>query len=248
MPLIGNRPSPTESSPQSHVLLATGDAALALRIRGVMEDADTSVAVVTSAAELDAVSQAPDLVVLDAGTRALTGARELTRLRHRWPSALIVVVEVPDEAAATALLDLGIDDAIEARSGWPYAAARLNASARRTRMANALLRRRMGDIVYDRDNRRVWCAGEEVEFAPRELALLDALWLRAGELVRHDSLHDYVWSGPEEGERSNRLEVYISYIRRKLQRSNEVTIQTLRGAGYRLVRKSAVDTPWEREE
>ena len=87
-----------------------------------------------------------------------------------------------------------------------------------------------------------------MEFAPRELAVLDALWIRAGELVRHESLQDYVWSGIDEGERSNRLEVYISYIRRKLQRSNEVTIQTLRGAGYRLIRKSATDRPWERDE
>ena len=44
--------------------------------------------------------------------------------------------------------------------------------------------------------------------------------------------------GIDEGERSNRLEVYISYVRRKLQASREVTIETLRGAGYRLVRKS----------
>lgn len=146
------------------------------------------------------------------------------------------------------MLDAGVDDAIEARSSWPYVAARLNASAGRTRAANAQLRRRVGDVVYDRENRRVWCAGEEIEFAPRELAVLDALWMRAGDLVRHESLQDYVWSGIDEGEHSSRLEVYISYVRRKLQGSKEVTIQTLRGAGYRLVHKSATDTPWRDED
>ncbi|MDB4879179.1 MAG: two-component system response regulator [Gemmatimonadetes bacterium] len=248
MPLIGNRPSPTESAPQSHVLLVSRSPDLAARLRGVLVDTHTSLAVAGSMAELDAITQSPDLVVLDAALPDAVSPREIARLRHRWLSALVVATGVGGEAAATGLLDAGVDDAIERRSSWPYTAARIGAAARRTRMANALLRRRMGDVVYDRDNRRVWCAGEEIEFAPRELALLDALWLRAGELVRHDSLYDYVWSGTDEGERSNRLEVYISYIRRKLLRSNEVTIQTLRGAGYRLVRKSAVDTPWERDE
>lgn len=248
MTLIENRPSPTESAPVSHVVLATGSPTLAEGMQVLLVDTNSSLTVVHSLADLDSVLQVPDLVVLDAELPSVLAPREVARLRHRWLSALIVVIGVPDEVTATDLLDAGMDDAVERRSGWPYAAARINAAARRTRMANALLRRRMGDVVYDRDNRRVWCAGEEIEFAPRELALLDALWLRAGELVRHDSLHDYVWSSPDEGERSNRLEVYISYIRRKLQRSNEVTIQTLRGAGYRLVRKNAVDTPWERDE
>lgn len=248
MTLIENRPSATESAPVSHVLLATDSQVHADGVEGLLVATNSSLTVVRSLADLETVGQVPDLVVLDADLATLVAPREIARLRHRWLSALMVVIGVPDEVAATDLLDAGVDDAIERRSGWPYTAARINAAARRTRMANALLRRRMGDVVYDRDSRRVWCAGEEIEFAPRELALLDALWLRAGELVRHDSLHDYVWSGPDEGERSNRLEVYISYIRRKLQRSNEVTIQTLRGAGYRLVRKNAVETPWERQE
>jgi two-component system OmpR family response regulator len=56
-------------------------------------------------------------------------------------------------------------------------------------------------------------------------------------VVRQESLYDFVWSGEAEGARSNRVEVYISYVRRKLKRSNEVAIETLRGAGYRLVRR-----------
>lgn len=246
--MIRNRPSPSESAPFSEIVIASPSAALAERIRGGLADPLTTVTIVTSAAALESLESAPDMVVVDAAAVELAAPRLLARLRRRWLTMLLVAVSVPDEAYASELLDAGADDAILARNSWPYVAARLNASARRTRTANALLRRRVGDVVYDRDNRRVWCAGEEVVFAPRELAVLDALWLRAGELVRHESLHDYVWSGIDEGEHSNRLEVYISYIRRKLQRSNEVTIQTLRGAGYRLIRKSATDTPWQRDE
>jgi two-component system, OmpR family, response regulator len=237
MTLIRNRPSPSESAPANNVVIATASTALARRVSGVLADDQTSIVTVSSIDEIEARESAPDMLILDASSPELVAPRLLSRLRHRWQSVLLVAVSVPDEAAAAELLDAGVDDAIEARSGWTYVAARLNASARRTRTANAQLRRRLGDVVYDRENRRVWCAGSEVEFAPRELAVLDALWMRAGEVVRHESLQDYVWSGIEEGERSNRLEVYISYVRRKLQGSKEVTIETLRGAGYRLVRK-----------
>lgn len=248
MSLIRNRPASSESAPVSHVLLVSASARWRDRVRELLVDPHTSVDVAPSADALDTIAATPDLLIVDVTTPGTTSARLLARLRHRWLTVLIVAVEVPDDAVAVALLEAGVDDVIEARHPWPYVAARLNALARRTRTANALLRRRVGDVVYDRENRRVWCAGQEVGFAPRELAVLDALWIRAGELVRHDSLHDYVWAGMDEGERSNRLEVYISYIRRKLQRSNEVTIQTLRGAGYRLVRKSATDTPWKRND
>ena len=247
MTMIRDRPSDSESAPASQVVIATPASTLASRVRDLLCDEQTSLHHVGTSEELDACDQVPDLLIVDGSVPELVSARMLSRLRHRWLSVVLVVIAATDEAAAIAALEAGADDAVEARHDWPYVKARLNAAARRTRTANALLRRRVGDVIYDRDNRRVWCAGEEVEFAPRELAVLDALWIRAGELVRHDSLHDYVWSGIEEGERSNRLEVYISYIRRKLQRSNEVTIQTLRGAGYRLVRKSATDTPWQRD-
>jgi len=205
------------------------------------------VRVLDSVEAIEAIPFAPDMLVVDAACAEFAAPRFVERVRHRWVSILLVAIAVPGEAAATELLDTGVDDAVSADASWTYVAARLNAGARRMRTASALLRRRVGDVVYDRDNRRVWCAGVEVEFAPRELAVLDALWIRAGELVHHDSLQDYVWSGVEDKERSNRLEVYISYIRRKLQQSNEVTIQTLRGYGYRLVRKSAQDTPWTKD-
>jgi DNA-binding response OmpR family regulator len=248
MTLIHNRPSPVESAPDSQAVLATASAELAERVTEALDDPHTSLVVIGSLEELDARDAGPDLLILDGATPDIVAERAVKRLRRRWLSMLIVAIRVADEAASSALLETGVDDAIEARHDWSHVAARLKASARRTRTSNAMLRRRVGDVVYDRENRRVWCAGTEVEFSPRELAVLDALWIRAGELVRHDSLQDYVWAGIDEGERSNRLEVYISYIRRKLAHSREVTIQTLRGAGYRLVRKSATDTPWMRDE
>lgn len=245
MTLIPDRTDPGEPAPASHVVLVTRSPELAERIQRTLADERTSFEAADTLDAVEAIGTTPDVVILDAGQPEHVAPRFLSRLRHRWISVLLIALAVPGEAAAAELLDAGVDDAIEARSSWPVVAARLNASTRRARAANGRLRRRLGDVIYDREHRRVWCAGTEVEFAPRELAVLDALWLRAGELVRHDSLQDFVWAGVDERERSNRLEVYISYVRRKLQASKEVTIQTLRGAGYRLVHRSDVDTPWQ---
>jgi DNA-binding response OmpR family regulator len=239
MTLISNRAPTSAPAPASHVVLVTRSHDLAHRVRDAIVDEHTSLQSLHSIDAVELIETAPDVVILDAASPEHVAPRVLSRLRHRWITVLLVALAVPDEAASASLLDAGADDAIEARSSWTMVAARLNAATRRTRVANGLLRRRIGDIVYDREHRRVWCAGSEVEFAPRELAVLDALWLRAGELVRHDSLQDFVWSGADDVERSNRLEVYISYVRRKLQASRRVTIETLRGAGYRLVERPA---------
>ena len=248
MTIIDNRPSDSESAPATQVVLASRRTDLGDRVTELLEDEHTVVRVIDTVSAIEAIPFAPDLLVIDAECPDFVTPRFLERVRHRWLSVLLVAVAVPGETTATEILDNGADDAMLEQAGWPFVTARLSAIARRMRTANALLRRRVGDVVYDRDNGRVWCAGVEVEFAPRELAVLDALWIRAGELVRHDSLQDYVWSGVDEKERSNRLEVYISYIRRKLEQSNEVMIQTLRGYGYRLVRKNAQDTPWTRDD
>ena len=228
----------TESAPYCRVILATRGESLERRIVGALADEFTAVATVKAGQEIEALTAPPDVVILDAALPEVVSMGTLLRTRRRWPGLTIITIGVPTEAQASQMLDWGVDDAIEARCSWAHTVARLSAAARRARTVNASLRKRVGDVVYERDTRRVWCDGEEVNFAPRELAVLDCLWGRAGQVVRQESLYDFVWSGEAEGARSNRVEVYISYVRRKLKRSNEVAIETLRGAGYRLVKRS----------
>jgi Response regulators consisting of a CheY-like receiver domain and a winged-helix DNA-binding domain len=232
----------SESAPYCRVILATRGEALERRVTGALADEFTAVSVVRTAQEIEALASAPDVVILDAELPDSVSMSALLRIRRRWPALSIIAIGVHSEALASQMLDWGVDDAIEARCSWPHTVARLSAATRRARTVNASLRKRVGDVVYERDTRRVWCGGEEVSFAPRELAVLDCLWGRAGQVVRQESLYDFVWSGEAEGARSNRVEVYISYVRRKLKRSNEVAIETLRGAGYRLVRRAKSDS------
>lgn len=172
----------------------------------------------------------PDVVVLDDGSVRDPGCR-IRYLRRRWPTLLIAVMNVRDPAEMAALLDAGADDAIVRDS--PLLAPRLHALARHARTVNAGARIAVGDIVFDREARRVWCAGHEVQMTPRELSMLDCMFWNAPRPVGTTTLSEFVWGNEEARGRRDVVEVYIGYLRRKLASSRSVVIHTVRGVGYR---------------
>lgn len=182
----------------------------------------------------------PDLLVLDAaaddGVSSDVLADALRQARRRWPSAGLVCMNVDTNEEAVALLQNGADDALLSTAPWELVTAQVAAALRRAQVANAQLRIAFGDLVYDRESRRVWCAGREVGLTPRELRLFDILFLRAGAPVSVDTLQDYVWHD-DTAPSSNSLAVYVGYLRRKLMGSRAAVLETLRGKGYRLSRK-----------
>ena len=236
MPYIGQRRNNAETAPFTRIYCLVADQFTQRRIDAMLIDQHTTVTALSAWSDLEQLETVPDVLILDRRVAEVASMRSLMQMRHRWPCIGIVAIEVPNEEAATQLLGWGVDDALQAQCSVEHFSARLGAAARRARTENASLRRRIGDVVYDRDSRRVWCDGHEVNFAPRELAVLDCLWRRAGEFVGHDTLHDFVWASDSQKTRTNLVEVYIYYVRRKLRRSHQVGIETLRGRGYRLVR------------
>jgi two-component system OmpR family response regulator len=175
----------------------------------------------------------PDLFVVDVRDDARAVEETLRHARRRWPSVGILCLYARSAEEVVTLLGTGADDAFTADTPWEVVAAHVAASVRRVQLANAQLRIAFGDLVYDRESRRVWCAGREVQLTPRELRLFDILFLRAGAPVSAATLYDYVWH--DEGTRtSNSLAVYVGYLRRKLTGSRAAVLETLRGQGYRL--------------
>ena len=235
--MIGSPPPESESAPHTRVVVASPNAVLRLAVRSAVQGDFTDVIFAEGQPALAAIESPPDILVFDFSADDLFTIETLEWARRRWPSITIIAVGVASEDEAARFLRSGADDAVVTSGSPDILLARLEAAARRCRAANAMYRRRLGDVVYDRDSRRVWCAGEELDLTPNETALLDRLWSRAGQVVHYDSLHDFVWTDSAPSESSNRVEVYISYLRKKLQRSNEVVIETLRGSGYRLSRK-----------
>jgi DNA-binding response OmpR family regulator len=189
-------------------------------------------------ADLDAGGDPPrafiDLCVIDMGADEASTVALVQRARRRWPTVGICCLGCSD---VVAVLDAGADDAVPADVGPAVEAAQLMAAFRRARIASTQLRVAFGDVVYDREARRVWCAGTEVMLTPRELRLFDILFLRAGAPVSLDTLQDYVWKEDFPRE-SNALAVYVSYLRRKLSASRLSALESIRGVGYRLARRS----------
>ena len=174
----------------------------------------------------------PDVVVLERAF-ACDAPRQMRYLRNRWPTLLIAVADAADDADASRMLDAGADDAIV--RGSTMLAPRLHALARRARTVNAGMRIAVGDIVFDREAHRVWCAGREVQVTPREFAMLDCLFWNAPQPVGTTTLAEFVWGDADGTAESRRgaIEVYMASLRRKLAASPKVMIRTIRGVGYR---------------
>jgi DNA-binding response OmpR family regulator len=91
-------------------------------------------------------------------------------------------------------------------------------------------------VALDPASRRVTVGGNEVNLTTLEYGLLQYLMRRAGYVVSKTELLDHVWDAAEETA-PNAVEVYIGYLRRKLGRH---VLETVRGAGYRLVPGTAL--------
>jgi two-component system OmpR family response regulator len=96
---------------------------------------------------------------------------------------------------------------------------------------------RVGSLTLDPGARRVRRGGSEISLSPRELALLEALMTRPGVVLSRFRLREEVW-GDGASEHSNVVDVYVRYLREKIDRPFGCdSIETVRGVGYRLRRE-----------
>ena len=186
--------------------------------------------VVTGGAALDAISDEVDIVVLDLGLPDMDGLEVLRSLREAWASLPVVILtargDIDDRVAG---LDLGADDYVPKPFAIDELAARLRARLR-ARFDESLTRLHVGDLELDLIARRARLTGKIIELTSREFALLEMLMRHAGQAISREELLANVW-GLDFDPRSNLVDVYIRYLRRKLGNS---WIETLRGVGYRI--------------
>jgi DNA-binding response OmpR family regulator len=131
-------------------------------------------------------------------------------------------------------LNTGADDYLAKPFAYAVLVARLRALLRRgARPRPTVLE--VGDLLLDPAARRVWLAGQEIGFTAREFAVLEYLLHHPGQVLAKRDILDHVWDFEFVGD-PNIVEVYIRRLRTKLQRSEDrPAIETVRGAGYRLV-------------
>ncbi|MFV2084440.1 response regulator transcription factor [Micromonospora sp. LOL_021] len=172
-----------------------------------------------------------DAMILDVMLPGLSGYRVVRQLRaeRNWLPVLILSAKDGEYDQADGL-DCGADDYLTKPFSYVVLLARLRALLRRgAPQRPAVLT--AGDLSLDPARRRVTRADAEVALTAREYALLEYLMRRAGEVVSKIELLDHVWDASVDTA-PNAVEVYIGYLRRKVGRDR---LETIRGAGYRLV-------------
>ena len=219
------------SAAAATVALVSTDAFLIGHVESLLADDTTTVVVHDAFDDLHGSLPASGLDVIVVDDRVEHEASHQIRLlRRRSPLLHIVYMSARDEQRSIELLHSGADDAIICSS--PTLVARLQAATRRARATNAGARIAIGDIVFDREARRVWCAGREVELTPHEYGIIDCLFWNTPRPVGVDTLSDFVWGDLANDSRRSLVQTYVSYVRKKLAHSKQVAIRFARGAGY----------------
>jgi len=183
----------------------------------------------------------PAVVVLDIMLPGLSGYEVCRRLRQAGSRVPILMLTAKDgEYDEADALDLGADDFLAKPCSYVVLVAHLRALLRRA-PADRSPQLQVGDLRLDPATRRCFRGRREIRLTAREFALAELLARRAGQVVTRAEIVEQVWNA-DVGMDSNVVEVYVGYLRRKLDAPFGVrTLQTVRGAGYRLVAGSTSD-------
>jgi DNA-binding response OmpR family regulator len=176
-----------------------------------------------------------DAIVLDIILPGLSGYRVLERLRAAGVDTPVLLLSAKDgEFDQADGLDLGADGYLVKPFAFVVLVAQLKAMLRRrdAALGRTGQRVRLGALVVDPVARAVSWDGEAIELSPREFALLHALVSHPDTAVTKDELLRQVW-GDEQAASRNVVEVYVGYLRRKLDAvgAGDV-VRTVRGHGY----------------
>lgn len=152
----------------------------------------------------------------------------------RLPTALLMLTARSQIEDRVSGLDSGADDYLTKPFAFEELLARVRALGRRFQVAADPTELRCGEIVMDTQSRKVRRASQPLDLTRTEWNLLECFLRHPGQVLTRQQILDYVWSY-ESAVQPSMVEVYISYLRRKLDRPGKPDpIQTVRGVGYRL--------------
>jgi two-component system, OmpR family, response regulator MprA len=177
----------------------------------------------------------PDALVLDVLMPRMDGIAATTQLRARGDRTPILLLTARDAVAdRVAGLDAGADDYLVKPFALEELLARLRALLRRTAASSGDGRLAFADLTLDAGTREVRRGDRSIELTRTEFLLLELFMLNPKQVLTRALIFERVW-GYDFGPSSNALEVYVGYLRRKLERDGEPRlIHTVRGVGYAL--------------
>ena len=177
-----------------------------------------------------------DAVVLDVMLPGIDGFETCRHLRDDGVWAPIIMLTARDAVEDRVKgLDQGADDYLVKPFSLAELLARLRALARRGPVERPPVIQ-VGDLRLDPATQQTWRGDEEIVLSPKEFALMETFMRRPGEVLSRYQLLEHAWDYDYEN-RSNVVEVYVRYLREKVDRPFGVkSLETVRGAGYRLRR------------
>jgi two-component system response regulator MprA len=180
----------------------------------------------------------PDLVLLDVSMPTMSGIEVCQRLRKAGSSTPVLMLTARDRVRErVAGLDAGADDYLTKPFALDELFARIRAlTRRRPSQASAngsdAAPLEVGDITLDAAAHRAWRGERRLSLTPTEFALLELFMLHPGRVLSREFIYDGVW-GADMPVSSKVLEVYLGYLRNKLEADGESRmIQTVRSIGY----------------
>jgi heavy metal response regulator len=175
-----------------------------------------------------------DVMVLDIMLPRMNGLdllREIRRRGIKTPVLLLTARDAIDDRVKG--LDAGADDYLVKPFAFPELLARIRALLRRPPLqTDSVLK--VGDLEMDVAERKVRRGGKPIELTPRELSLLEFLMRHPNQVLTRTQIAEHVWNFDFYSD-SNVVDVYIGYLRRKIDRGFPYSlIHTVRGVGYSL--------------
>jgi two-component system, OmpR family, response regulator MprA len=179
----------------------------------------------------------PDLVILDIMLPRIDGLEVCRRMRTFTSLPVLMLTArdaVPDRVAG---LDNGADDYMVKPFSLDELLARVRALLRRQKRPEAGAERQVlsyGDLKMNSGTRQVWRAEREIQLTAKEYDFLELFMRNPQQVLTRDQIYERIW-GYDFGGESNIIEVYVRYLRAKLEAAGEPRlIQTVRGVGYAL--------------
>ena len=197
--------------------------------------AEVAATVAAARALLSAPASDVDLVLLDRGLPDADGAILLEEMRRNGDRTPVIVLTARGEVAdRVAGLNAGANDYLAKPFAFDELVARIRAALRSIEQPGAT-ELVVGDLRFDLLSKVATRAGRRIELSQREWALLELFLRHPGQVLSRAQILSAVWDYSFDPG-SNVVDVYVGYLRRKLDLPGEDSvIQTVRGAGYRLI-------------
>ena len=223
------------------VLIIEDEYSLADAIAETLKKDNFNVSIETNGedGENEALTENYDLILLDVMLPKKNGfdiLRTLGQAKIKTPVIMLTAKsEIEDKLNG---LEHGADDYITKPFAMRELMARIKAVLKRTNNIENTECLEYGDLVLDLKNAKLKCNVSEIQISGKELELLEQLLINKNQISSKESLIERIWGYDSDTEYNN-VEVYITFIRRKLKLiDSEVTIKAVRGVGYKLEEKN----------